>query len=101
MWMFAFQISEANYTRRFVAGYEGSKIVVQATGSGGINELTANLAHDQAQYAYIRVDVEQDGSIRTKFVLISWVGESTSPLKKGKVSVDKPGFKAVVRVCIA
>jgi len=80
-----------------IAGYEGNNIVVQLTGGGGVNELVGNLADDQVQYAYLKVEIEQDGSIRTKFVLIAWIGESVSPLKKGKASVDKPTLKTVIK----
>jgi hypothetical protein len=51
--------------------------------------LVSHLKDDQAQYAYLRVEVPVEETTRTKFVLIAWIGESTSPLKKGKVSVDK------------
>lgn len=61
----------------------------QQTGSGGIDNLVGHLQENQAQYAYIKYEVPVEETTRTKFVLISWVGESTSPLKKGKVSVDK------------
>jgi Cofilin/tropomyosin-type actin-binding protein len=47
------------------------------------------LQENEAQYVYLRVEFTVDESIRVKFVLISWVGENTSPLKKGRVSVDK------------
>ena len=88
-------------------GYEGNKIKVfslplfflalsyilqvQGTGSGGVADVLSHLKDNEAQYAYLRVEVPTEETTRTKFVLISWVGESTSPLKKGKVSVDKYG----------
>lgn len=65
---------------------------MQSTGSGGASEIVGHLQDNQAQYAYLRVEVQADESTRTKFVFIAWVGESTPALKKGKVSVDKYAY---------
>ncbi|MFD9126579.1 coactosin family protein [Kitasatospora sp. NPDC059571] len=77
-------------------GYEGNDIVVAGTGTG-FESLPGALPDDAPMYAYCRVDIPTEETTRTRFVLISWVGEGTSPMKKGKVSVDKPALKAVIK----
>jgi len=81
----------------FVLGYEGNKIKVQQTGTGGIDELVNSLSDEEAQYGYIKFQVTVEETTRTKFVLISWVGDNTPPMKKGKVSTDKPVLKTIVK----
>ena len=81
-----------------VAGYADKKtITAQGTGSGGVSELVAQFADDQAQFAYLRVTAGDEESRRTKFVFITWVGEGVKALAKAKVSVHKASVKQVVR----
>lgn len=42
---------------------------------------------------YLRVKVDSG----PKYVLVSWIGEEASPLKKGRASVDKPELSSVVK----
>ena len=63
----------------------------QGTGTGGLEELLERLEDSQVQYALLRKPVTDDGgdSKRTKFVYMTWVGESASALKKGQVTSHK------------
>ncbi|MEU5452578.1 cofilin family protein [Streptomyces californicus] len=79
-----------------VLGYAGNTIVVVATGTDHAAFL-GTLRENEAQYAYYRVEVETDSGMRSRFALVSWVGPQTSPLTRGKVSVDKPGLKTVIK----
>ncbi len=86
---------------RVVYGYEGNnKIVVQGSGSGGLEELKGILQDDQVHYGYLRVVSGDSESKRAKFVFISWVGEKVGALKRAKVSVHKASVKQVIQVCI-
>eukprot|EP01118_Nematostelium_gracile_P011769 TRINITY_DN4232_c0_g1_i1.p2 TRINITY_DN4232_c0_g1~~TRINITY_DN4232_c0_g1_i1.p2 ORF type:complete len:171 (-),score=41.11 TRINITY_DN4232_c0_g1_i1:887-1399(-) len=89
---------DASETNWVVLGYEGNnKIVVQGKGSDGLEGLKALLEDDQAQYAYLRVTSGDQESRRTKFVLISWCGESVGALKRAKMSVHKASVKQVFK----
>lgn len=76
--------------------YAGSTIVVDQTGTEHEAFLAA-LPEDAAVFSYYRLEVETEGTSRTKFVLITWIGQQAPPLKKGKVSVDKPSLKGVIK----
>jgi hypothetical protein len=89
--------SDANPTSWVVFGYDGNKIVVQATGSGGFGEFQAVFKDDQCQFGFVRVNTGDNESKRAKFVFVSWVGVSVSPLKRAKVSVHKANVKEIVR----
>jgi len=79
-------------------GYaEGNNIAVEATGTGDIDELVSHLKDNACQYGYAKVVFTADESTRTKFVFISWIGASASPLKKGKVSVHKANIKELIK----
>jgi len=78
-------------------GYEGNKIVVQATGSGGFNELKDKFKDDECQYAFVRFVTGDEESKRSKFVLLTWGGEKAPTLKRAKLSVHKASVKSVIR----
>lgn len=74
--------------------------MLQDKGTGGLEELASRFADDQAQYAYIRVISGDQESRRTKFVFVSWCGESVGALKRAKMSVHKASVKQVIKVLI-
>ncbi|WP_269857063.1 coactosin family protein [Streptomyces sp. RPT161] len=76
--------------------YDDSKVVVDTSGTdhGAFLDM---LPDDAPLYAYYRVEVKASDATRTKFVFVSWVGENVSPLTKGKVSVDKPQIKSIIK----
>jgi hypothetical protein len=74
--------------------------VLQDKGAGGLDDLASRFADDQAQYAYIRVISGDQESRRTKFIFISWCGESVGALKRAKMSVHKASVKQVIKVLI-
>lgn len=51
-------------------------------------------------YGFLRLTKTDDGgdSKRVKFVFLTWVGESASPLKKGKVTVHKKECAVLFKV---
>ena len=49
-------------------------------------------------YAYCKFIAGDEMSKRPKFVLITWIGATVSPLKKAKVSTDKAFVKALIKV---
>jgi len=73
-------------------GYEGNTLKPLGKGEGGLTELVAQFQDNEVYYAMLRMIKTDDcgDSVRTKFVFITWVGPSASPLKKGKVNGHKP-----------
>lgn len=76
--------------------YVGNKITVQQTGSG-IENFVEQLSDKEIQYGYLRLNIQTEEGMRTKFVLISWTGEDVSPLKRGKAYVDKSNLKSIIQ----
>ena len=56
------------------------KVLLEATGTGGVKELCEKLSDTGIQYSWLRQNRTDDGgdSKRVKFVLIAWVGEVSS-----------------------
>ncbi|CAI7867848.1 unnamed protein product [Closterium sp. NIES-53] len=61
------------------------------TGTGDVNDMVTKCEDNNILYGLLRLVKMDDGgdSKRVKFVFITWVGESASPLKKGKVALHK------------
>ena len=54
---------------------------------------------DVRAYGFARIETGDELSKRQKFALITWIGQTVSPLKKARVSTDKGLLKQVVSVC--
>jgi hypothetical protein len=65
---------------------------VTQTGKGYEN-LLSKLPEDNIAFLYTRIEINGNA----KFVFIIWVGEAASPLNKGKVSVNKPMLKGILK----
>jgi hypothetical protein len=75
----------------------GDKLVLSGTGSGGLEELAAQLDPGSAQYGYARVEYANDTeSRRVKFVLVIWIGESTKVMRKARVSIESGNVRAAL-----
>ena len=68
-------------------------------GSEGLEEFTKNLSSDQAAFGYLRMNVSNDElSVRTKFVFVTWIGSKVKILRKAKLSVHVSDVKSVLNV---
>jgi hypothetical protein len=80
-------------TNWMVLGYEGTKICVVKFGKGGLSEMTAVLQDDQVMYGILRVGAEdrKEGltSVRSKTMMITWIGGSVGIMKKAKVGPQR------------
>lgn len=80
-------------------GYKDNKtLVLQARGSGGINEMAQNLTAESCNFAYLRVINKDDETTRTKFVFISWKGDNAPVMRKGNMSVHISSVKSIIKV---
>ena len=67
------------------------KLVLTATGTGGLDELKALFDDSKASYAYVRVQYANDAeSKREKFVFIKWIGKGCKVMRKAKVCLYFP-----------
>jgi len=89
---YAAVFSDTDETTWCVLGYQGNNIVPISKGTGGLQELIANFDDNEIMYGFLRMTKTDDcgDSVRTKFIFLTWVGPSSSPLKKGKVNGHKP-----------
>ncbi|KZO94180.1 actin depolymerizing protein [Calocera viscosa TUFC12733] len=89
--------SDKSDTNWLLLSYEGAKsdkLVLSSTGKGGLKELAEALDDTQAQFAYARVTYSNDTqSVRSKFVLVTWIGPGTRVMRKAKVSVQAADVK--------
>ncbi|KAI1808260.1 actin depolymerizing protein [Daldinia bambusicola] len=75
----------------------GDKLVLSGTGSGGLSEVVSKLDDSQVNYAYVRVEYNNDSeSKRVKFVLIVWIGENVKVMRKARVSIESGNVKKVL-----
>ncbi|KAI0135875.1 actin depolymerizing protein [Daldinia grandis] len=75
----------------------GDKLVLSGTGSGGLSEVVSKLDDSQVNYAYVRVEYNNDSeSKRVKFVLIVWIGEGVKVMRKARVSIESSHVKKVL-----
>jgi hypothetical protein len=74
------------------------KLVVTATGTGGLAELQEKLDPAKGSFAYVRVTYSNDKeSQREKFILVTWIGSGCKIMRKAKVSLRHTDHSAVAR----
>jgi len=92
--------SDNDETDWLLLGYDGSnnstKIVLQATGSAGLDELIAQLKDDQVHYGLYRTTDTVDNTVAVKFVLILWVGEKLPVIRKARITTHKGEITAFI-----
>lgn len=77
---------------------QSDKLILSATGSGGLDELKDKLEDHQASFVYARITYANDKeSQRHKFILIIWIGAKVKVMRKAKLSVHKADVKSVLR----
>jgi len=93
--------SDNSATNWLLLNYESDrsdKLVLTATGEGGLEELREHLDDSKASFAYARIQYANDKeSKREKFVLITWIGSGCKVMRKAKMSVHGENVKAVLR----
>ncbi|KIO25375.1 hypothetical protein M407DRAFT_244097 [Tulasnella calospora MUT 4182] len=89
-------------TNWMLLNYENPRsdvLALTATGEGGLNELNEKLKEEDCGFAYARVEYSNDKeSKRTKFVLITWIGEKAPIMRKAKISVHTADVKKLISV---
>ena len=79
-------------------GDRSDKLLVTATGTGGLAELQEKLDSAKASYAYVRVTYSNDKeSQREKFILVTWIGSGCKVMRKAKVCLLITWARSYVR----
>ncbi|XP_035983066.1 coactosin-like protein [Fundulus heteroclitus] len=76
--------------------YEGSRIVPAQQGAD-YDDFKALCTDDARLFAYVRFTTGDSMSKRSKFILITWIGENISGLQRAKISTDKTLVKDVMQ----
>eukprot|EP01126_Amoeba_proteus_P003081 TRINITY_DN10_c0_g1_i1.p1 TRINITY_DN10_c0_g1~~TRINITY_DN10_c0_g1_i1.p1 ORF type:complete len:154 (-),score=21.71 TRINITY_DN10_c0_g1_i1:72-533(-) len=83
-----FKSSPSNYIAFEIAGNSVNQV---GAGTDGLTGLVGLLDQQKIVVGILKVFcVDNEGSHRTKFVFFSFIGKSVSPLRRAKVSVQKP-----------
>ncbi|CAE7087546.1 unnamed protein product [Rhizoctonia solani] len=91
--------SDTNWLAIKYESARSNKLKLIATGTGGLEELrtSEHLEKTDIAYVYAQVSYSNDKeSQREKFILVTWIGEDVTGIRKGKVSVHAADVKKVL-----
>jgi len=88
--------NDSSDTAWAVFKFEGTSVIVDSTGVD-YEEFETKFGDDERAFGFVRVFTGDELSRRAKFTLITWCGCDVSPLKRAKMSTDKPLIKTVVQ----
>jgi len=74
----------------------GNRLGVTATGKE-FGDFKNHFENDDRGFGYIRIKTGDEMSKRAKFVLVTWVGQNVSVMKKAKMSTDKALMKDIIQ----
>jgi len=74
----------------------GNRLGVTATGKE-FGDFKNHFENDDRGFGYIRIKTGDELSKRAKFVLVTWVGQNVSVMKKAKMSTDKALLKDIIQ----
>jgi len=90
-------LSPSSLSGWVLLGYsDANTVVLQAKGTGGVDELVKHIQEDQVQYAVIRLEEKdkdianvnrQDGKKATRDIFITWLGPQIRTVERGKKSL--------------
>ncbi|KAL7422231.1 hypothetical protein Q5752_002877 [Cryptotrichosporon argae] len=93
--------SDKDETMWMLLDYESdksNKLVLTATGTGGVPDFVSNLQPQRASFGFVRVKYANDEhSFREKFALVVWIGEEVKIMRRAKVSVHLSDVKSIIR----
>lgn len=88
--------SDASSTNWMLITYEGpksQKLVLSGSGSGGLDELVAQLTPEMVGYGLVRRTDKIDDSETVKFGFILYIGDKVPIMQKARISVHTGGVK--------
>jgi hypothetical protein len=75
---------------------QSNRLGVTATGKE-FGDFKTHFEADDRGFGYIRIKTGDEMSKRAKFVLVTWVGQNVSVMKKAKMSTDKALLKDIIQ----
>jgi len=89
---------DSGFSCFLLLGYtlDDTTIGLQASGTGGIEELLGQLKDDEVQYALLRLPEEKDGLLCNKDIFIAWSGPTYSKIKAAKKATYMGEIEAVL-----
>ncbi|GAA5829542.1 hypothetical protein JCM3766R1_001217 [Sporobolomyces carnicolor] len=89
--------TETNWLLLDYASAKEDRLVLTATGNGGLTEFKQNLKEENASFGYVRVKYANDTeSTREKFIFVVWIGSGVKVMRKAKLSVHSADVKKVL-----
>ncbi|CAO3652506.1 unnamed protein product [Cunninghamella blakesleeana] len=90
--------TETNWAFFDFADGRPDRLKVSGSGTGGLEEFKGHLKFDVAGWGYVRLNFSNDEySLRVKFILVNWCGESVGVMRKAKLGVQISSVKSVIR----
>uniref|UniRef100_A0A182Q477 Coactosin-like protein n=1 Tax=Anopheles farauti TaxID=69004 RepID=A0A182Q477_9DIPT len=75
--------------------FDGLKIVCSAKGQG-FAEFCGEFHDDERAFGYIRMQMGDEMSKRSKFLFLTWIGPEVGVMQRAKMSTDKSIIKDVI-----
>lgn len=79
--------------------FDGLQINVSNKGIG-FDDFAAEFSDDERAFGYIRIQMGDEMSKRSKFLFLTWIGPSVGVMQRAKMSTDKSLIKDVLTVSI-
>ena len=75
---------------------KGKKLSVKGSGKG-FDQFKDSFNEGDRGFGFCRINTGDEMSKRAKFVMVTWVGTSVSPLQRAKMSTDKSVVKQIIQ----
>lgn len=80
-------------------GYQNdSTLVLQAQGTGGVEEVRNHLQDDQVQYFIVRVRFPKDNAETTRDVFVAWTGPKVPRVAAARKATHASVVQSVLKV---
>jgi hypothetical protein len=79
--------------------FDSTEIICAAKGSG-FDEFQQQFNNDERAFGYIRIQMGDEMSKRSKFLFLTWIGCDVGVMQRAKMSTDKSLMKEVISVSI-
>lgn len=84
-----------NTTEWAVFKFDSTEIICAAKGAG-FEEFQQQFNNDERAFGYIRIQMGDEISKRSKFIFITWIGSDVGVMNRAKMSTDKSLMKEVI-----
>lgn len=79
--------------------FDSTEIICAAKGSG-FDEFQQQFNNDERAFGYIRIQMGDEMSKRSKFLFVTWIGCDVGVMQRAKMSTDKSLMKEVLSVSL-